>query len=125
MSALLAHIAFGLGGGLGAVARHLLTLAVTHRYPLSTLLVNVLGCLVLGLTAGFLETPGGQAGAEVRQAVAGFCGGFTTFSTYVYQTLDLHRQETLLHAAANVLVSLLACLLALWVGQLAAGAFSG
>lgn len=116
MSALILHASFALGGGLGAVARHLLTLLVTHRFPLSTLLVNVLGCFVLGVGTRLLTDLPGFAGEEERRLVFGFCGGFTTFSSLAYQTLDLHRQHTVLHAAINIAVSLVLGLLAFVAG---------
>ena len=124
MSSWLPHLLFGLGGGLGAAARHGLTIVITHRFPVSTLVVNVAGCLALGLALGLHGGPGGGLGGglggaletDLRQLAFGFCGGFTTFSSFAYQTLDLHRSETVIHAAANILASLGACLLALWAG---------
>ncbi|MGF1527446.1 MAG: fluoride efflux transporter FluC [Candidatus Competibacterales bacterium] len=108
---------FALGGGLGAVARPGRTLAVTHRFPLSTLIVNVVGCLLLGLALVLLPPWPGLSGEEARRLAYGFCGGFTTFSSFAYQTLDLHRRYTLLHAATNIALSLLLCLLTLTAGR--------
>jgi CrcB protein len=116
MNTILLHALFGVGGGLGALARFWLTLRVTHRFPLSTLLVNVLGCFLLGVGVGWLPIPNGWAEQDMRRLVHGFCGGFTTFSSFAYQSLDLHRRFSILHAAANVVVSLALCLLALWAG---------
>ncbi len=118
MSDPLLHAAFGLGGGLGAVARHLTNLAVAHRFPLATLIVNVAGCLILGLGVAML----GESGPEARRLVYGFCGGLTTFSSFAYQSLDLHRSQTILHAAGNILASLVLCLLAFWGGLWLGGA---
>jgi CrcB protein len=112
------HAAFGLGGGLGAVARHLTAMAVTHRLPLATLIVNVAGCLILGVGVALL----GDGGGELRRLVYGFCGGLTTFSTFAYQSLDLHRSGTIAHAAGNILGSLGLCLLAFWAGLWIGGA---
>ncbi|WP_462322209.1 fluoride efflux transporter FluC [Halochromatium sp.] len=111
------HVLFGLGGGLGAIARFALTRWITHRFPLSTLIANLLGCFLLGLGQAVLPILPGGEGEDTRLLVTGFCGGFTTFSSFAYQTLDLRRRFTLWHAAANILFSLLLCLGALVVGQ--------
>lgn len=118
MNELMLHAAFGLGGGLGAVARHLTGTLVTHRFPLATLIVNVAGCLILGLGLAML----GEGGGELRRLVYGFCGGLTTFSSFAYQTLDLRRTHTIVHAAGNILGSLALCLVAFWAGLWMGGA---
>ncbi|WP_420583957.1 fluoride efflux transporter FluC [Ruegeria sp.] len=118
MSELYLHAMFGLGGGLGAVLRHWLALRITHDLPLSTLLVNVLGSLLLGLSIGFLGGPV-DMGEEEKRLVFGFCGGFTTFSSFAYQSLELKRDRTLALAAWNILLSLALCWLALWLGLIA------
>lgn len=115
MTDLYLHVMFGLGGGLGAVARHWLARQVTHDLPFSTLIVNVLGSLLLGLWIGYLGGPV-DMGEEEKRLVFGFCGGFTTFSSFAYQSLDLHRQRKVAWAAGNVLGSLVLCWFALWVG---------
>ena len=114
MTELLAHVAFAVGGGLGAMARHGLSMAVTHRFPLATLLVNIVGSFALGAAVAIITAQSVSDGWE--QAAFGFCGGFTTFSSFAYQTLDLHRQETFVHVAANILLSLVLCLAAFWLG---------
>jgi len=117
MSDWLLHGIFALGGGLGAVLRYVLTTAITHRFPLSTLLVNVAGCYLLGLAlVWFGETPG-LAGEEARRLFAGFCGGFTTYSSFAYQSLDLRRNHSLRSAALNVLANLLLCVAAFLAGR--------
>ena len=118
MNEMMLHAAFGLGGGLGAVARHLTGTLVTHRFPIATLIVNVAGCLILGIGLAIL----GEGGGELRRLVYGFCGGLTTFSSFAYQTLDLRRTHTIVHAAGNILGSLLLCLAALWAGLWMGGA---
>lgn len=117
MNALALHALFGLGGGLGAVSRFALTRWVTHRFPLSTLIANLVGCFLLGLGLAMLPLLPGGEGEDARMLVSGFCGGFTTFSSFAYQTLDLRRRYTLWHAAANILLSLLLCLGALLLGH--------
>lgn len=115
MSDLYLHFMFGLGGGLGAVLRHWIALRVQHSLPFATLIVNVLGSLILGLWVGYLGGPV-DLGEEERRLVFGFCGGFTTFSSFAYQSLELRRERTIVYAAGNILISLALCWLALWLG---------
>ena len=114
-AALLLHATFALGGGLGAVARHALGQRVAHRFPLATLLVNVLGSFLLGAGLAALGGTGGDAVLS-RQLLAGFCGGFTTFSSFARQSLELRREHTVLHAALNVALNLGLCIAALRLG---------
>ncbi|MEX0327806.1 MAG: CrcB family protein [Ruegeria sp.] len=115
MTDLYLHAMFGLGGGLGAVMRHWISRRVTHDLPISTLVVNVLGSLLLGLWIGFLGGPV-EMGEEERRLVFGFCGGFTTFSSFAYQSLELQRDRSVALAAGNILLSVALCWLALWLG---------
>ncbi len=115
MNDLYLHAMFGLGGGLGAVLRHAIALTIRHDLPLSTLIVNVLGSLLLGLWVGYLGGPA-DMGEQERRLVFGFCGGFTTFSSFAYQSLELRRERTIALAASNILLSIFLCWSALWLG---------
>ena len=104
------------GGALGSVSRYLMQLAVarhfSHPFPLGTLLVNVLGCLLIGLFYALAEK-GTIASPELRLLLTtGFCGGFTTFSTFSYEMLTLLQNGeyllVVLYAAGSVLLGLLA-----------------
>jgi CrcB protein len=118
---ILLHAVFALGGGLGAVLRYVLTSRLTHRYPLSTLLVNVLGCALLGWSMTVLWDAPGLLGDQERRLFAGFCGGFTTFSTFAYQSFDLHRSHSVLHATLNIGANLVLCVGAFLLGRWAGG----
>ncbi len=120
------YLAIGAGSALGGVARYWLTGALAARigqtFPLGTLVVNVLGCAFIGFFAA-LTAPDGRllAGPSLRQFVMiGVCGGFTTFSTFGLETLNLAREGEWLKAGANALLSLVLCLIAVWAGHLAA-----
>lgn len=123
MTELYLHAMFGLGGGLGAVVRHWLARCVTHDLPFSTLIVNVGGSLLLGLWIGYLGGPV-DMGEEEKRLVFGFCGGFTTFSSFAYQSLELHRNRTIAYAAGNILLSVALCWIALWLGLVLTGGFT-
>jgi fluoride exporter len=117
-----------IGSGLGGMARYGVSGGVARRigetFPWGTLAVNVLGSFVIGLFAG-LVAPGGALGGE-RMAGAfvmtGFCGGYTTFSSFSLQTLNLARDGEWRRALANIVASTALCLLAVWAG-VALGAF--
>jgi len=122
VSLALLHAAFAAGGGLGAVARHALGRLVVHRFPLATLLVNVLGSLILGAA---LVTANGSAdaiGPAPHRLVIGFCGGFTTFSSFAIQSLALREAHSVTHLLANVAINLASCLIAFRAGAMLFGA---
>ena len=115
-----------LGGGIGSGLRFWLSGAMAHRYgesfPWGTLTVNVTGSLIIG----FLATVTGPDGRWlVSPAVrlflmAGICGGFTTFSAFSFQTLNLARDGAWLFAGLNILGSVALCLISVWLGHLLA-----
>lgn len=101
------------GGGLGSVCRYLLGGLVQSRthtaLPAGTLLVNVVGCVAVGLLAGrFIDVPEDQI---LRAAlIAGFCGGFTTFSTFSLEAFRLWTGGRPGAALAYAMASLVLCL---------------
>lgn len=110
----------GLGGCLGAIARYAVG-GWVHRwydgtFPLGTLVINVLGCLVLGVLMALVEEGRGVS-PQVRLFVGvGICGAFTTFSTFGYETVQLMGKGTFAPAVANVVASVLCGLVAVWLG---------
>jgi CrcB protein len=118
------------GGALGSVARFGCSGFVAQRigevFPWGTLVVNVFGSFVIGFF-GTLTGPDGRylVGTETRQFVMiGFCGGFTTFSSFSLQTLILAQDGELLRASGNIVGSVALCLGAVWLGHIAAAAIN-
>jgi CrcB protein len=115
-------LAVAAGGALGSVARFWLAAAIAvltgPRFPWGTLLINVLGSFVIGLVAGYTLTPARVAmHPDVRVfLMVGVCGGFTTFSAFSLQTLELMQGGDLLPAGGYVLGSVVLCLAATWGG---------
>ena len=105
------------GGALGSVARALVAHVLpAARFPWATLAVNVAGSLAIGcLMAKFTLDPAGQVRAHGFWVV-GVCGGFTTFSSFSWQTFDQLQRGHALAAALNVAGSVLLCLAATWLG---------
>lgn len=108
----------GLGGALGSVLRALVGHAFSGtRFPWGTLLINAAGSLLIGWLMARLGSLEPDAAARVQSAlVVGFCGGFTTFSTFSWQTLDQLLRGQWAAALLNIVLSLTLCLLAVWVG---------
>ena len=115
---------FALGGGVGACARHAAGLWLAHRPARATAFVNVLGSGALGLLAGTLGAHPGAL-APALPALIGFCGGFTTFSSFARQTLGLNRSGGAARAAANAAANLIGSVGAFLAGAALAGALPG
>jgi len=125
-----AYLWIGVGSALGGMARYLCTgLAarfISDTFPWGTMLVNIVGCVFIGLFATFTGPDGRFLVAPtVRQFVmVGICGGFTTFSSFSLETLNLARDGQWIKVAANVLGSVLLCLIGVWLGHAAATALN-
>ena len=110
----------GLGGMVGSIARFwlsvLLQRLVGSAFPVGTVTVNVLGSFALGVVLA-LTLHRGEATHPMRALLGvGFCGGFTTMSTFSYETVALWREGQMAFATGNVLLTLAACVLAVWLG---------
>jgi CrcB protein len=111
-----------LGGALGAMARHGVSAATHARYgadpfPVSVLVVNVLGCLTAGLLAGVIASGRVHVPSEVRTfAMVGVLGGFTTFSAFGVDTFTLLHSGHYTTALLNALAQVTLTVAAVWVG---------
>ncbi|MBT8129022.1 MAG: fluoride efflux transporter CrcB [Gammaproteobacteria bacterium] len=111
-----------IGGALGAVLRYGASVSVYallgRGFPYGTLFVNVSGSLLMGLLS-VLMLERFNIGPEWRAAVlVGVLGSFTTFSTFSIETLNLLEQGDWLRAMGNIVLSVLVCLAAVWLGVL-------
>ena len=111
----------GSGGFLGALARYGLS-GLVHRqvpfatFPYGTLVVNLLGCLVIGVVAGLAESRQLFGPAFRTFALIGILSGFTTFSTFGYETFSMLRDGESLRAGANVGMHVLLGVALVWLG---------
>ncbi len=120
------YLWIALGSALGGAARYwcsgVAARLIGETFPWGTLIVNVVGSFIIGFAAT-LTGPDGRffVPSTGRQFVmAGLCGGFTTFSSFSLQTLNLLNDGEYLYAGANIGLSVAACLLAVWAGSILA-----
>ncbi len=124
------YFAVMLGGAAGTGLRMWIAGMFTAKYgetfPIGTLVVNVVGCFVIGAFAALTGPEGPiMTSLVTRQMVTiGVLGGFTTFSAFSLQTFNLMADGDWMRAGLNVMLSLVLCMLAVWLGHVAAGAVS-
>ena len=109
------------GGAIGAVLRYGASLGVYsllgRGFPYGTLFVNVTGSLLMGVLS-ILMLERFNVGPEWRAAIlVGLLGSFTTFSTFSLETLNLLEQGDVMRAMANIMLSVIVCLAAVWLGM--------
>ncbi|HVM97043.1 MAG TPA: fluoride efflux transporter CrcB [Candidatus Acidoferrales bacterium] len=110
-----------IGGLLGSLARYWLSGYVQQfsgsGFPFGTLVVNILGSFILGVV-GALSLERGLLSQDARLFLGvGFCGGFTTMSTFSYETVALLRDGTFLSAFWNVSATIVSCFTGVWLGS--------
>jgi len=121
---MLKFLAVGAGGFLGAVSRYLLNGWMHRKFPgflpAGTLLVNVIGCLAIGVLMGLvIERRLGPEHELIRVLlITGFLGSLTTFSTFAYETVELIQEDQWRPAIVNVSSNLVLGLAAVWLGRL-------
>lgn len=120
-------LAIAVGGALGSVARHGVNVLIHGRWPMArfpfaTLIVNVAGCLIIGLLAGLLMSERLALRFYWREFLfVGVLGGFTTFSTFGLDTITLARTNSISAAIWNVMAQVVIGLLAVQAGMVLGG----
>ena len=113
-------IYIGLGGAVGSILRYLTSLLVnkywSHAFPLATFLTNVLGCFIIGIFIGYLEKNNLANGNLKWFLVTGFCGGYTTFSTFGFENHSLLQSNQTLLAFSYIALSVILGIFAVWFG---------
>ena len=112
-----------IGGGFGSICRY----GIAHwlsghnlDFPLATFLANAISCIILGMLIG-LQLKSGVSTEQRFLLMTGFCGGFSTFSTFTGETLLLFQEGAIFYAFLNIIGSLLICLLFMYLGIRAVG----
>ena len=129
---MIAYLWVAIGGALGSVSRFWLNGLISARFgetfPWGTMLINVTGSFAIGIV-GALANPEGRMDSQSRAfaiqfVMIGICGGYTTFSSFSLQTLNLLRDREWLYAGGNVVLSVVLCMIAVWLGWLLGTTFN-
>jgi CrcB protein len=129
---MITYLWIAIGGALGSVGRFWLSGLVANRFgetfPWGTIIVNVTGSFVIGII-GALASPEGRMDSQSRAfatqfLMIGVCGGYTTFSSFSWQTLRLLQDREWLYAGGNVILSVTLCMIAVWLGYALGSAMS-
>ncbi len=105
-----------IGGGIGSICRHLISVSLTpldhSSFPFATFIANLLGCLIIGLLVGKVNL----SSKMNLLLVTGFCGGFTTFSTFSKESLLLFEHHQPMLAITYILSSIIIGTILVWIG---------
>ena len=126
-----AFVLIGVGGVLGANTRYLVSIWAVRRFgisfPVGTFLINASGSFAIGLLATVIQTTLGNSIEARLLVLTGFLGGYTTFSTYAYESVILFQEgenrAALLNWLGSAVVGIVACLIGIAIGSLVSGWF--
>lgn len=116
------HLFFvGLGGAVGSILRYFISIYISKSYsgefPLATFFINITGCILIGLFIGLAERYQ-FINADIRLfLVTGLCGGYTTFSTFSYENLQLIQNNNFIVLFSYIFFSLFIGIIGVWLGN--------
>ena len=108
-----------LGGGLGSALRYLVASAMNQYskvLPFGTFTVNIIGCLLIGMILGYAQRENTLTSNQTLLLATGFCGGFTTFSAFANENLELIKNGEILNLSVYTIGSILVGVLAVFIG---------
>ncbi|MFN8273492.1 MAG: fluoride efflux transporter CrcB [Flavobacteriaceae bacterium] len=111
----------GLGGAVGSIIRYLTSFIVQKYYssvfPLATFIANIIGCFLIGILISWLEKNNTIDSPLKWLLITGFCGGYTTFSTFALENMQLMQSQQTLLAFAYIFCSVVLGILSVWLGM--------
>jgi CrcB protein len=110
-----------LGGGLGSMLRYLVgtyTSSFTTSFPYGTFIVNIIGSIIIGVIFGLTLKNSSQSGDLILLLAVGFCGGFTTFSAFAYESFILLKSGQTTLFFTYIISSILTGLFCVWIGYI-------
>ena len=108
-----------IGGGLGSALRYLVAIAMNQYskvLPFGTFTVNILGCLLIGMILGYAQKENTLTSNQILLLATGFCGGFTTFSAFANENLELVKNGEIFNFSVYTIGSILIGILAVCIG---------
>lgn len=116
------YLLIGLGGAIGSISRYVLSRMVYHSagesFPYGTLAVNIIGCFLIGLLMAVMQERLVTSPNYRYLLVIGLLGGFTTFSSFSYETLELMRMGSMTASLFNIFYNIAGCLASTWCGYM-------
>jgi CrcB protein len=114
----------GLGGAVGSIMRYLTTVLVQKHYssvfPTATFVANIIGCFLIGILISWLEKNNAIDSPLKWLLITGFCGGYTTFSTFALENIQLMQNQQTLWALTYSIGSVVLGVTAVWLGMILA-----
>lgn len=111
-----------IGGGTGSVFRYLVSLYfnkwVSFNFPLSTFIINIFGCLLIGIISGLLLKSNYSSPELKLLIITGFCGGFTTFSAFAHENFNLIESGNFILSLFYSFLSVMIGIFCVWIGIL-------